>query len=80
MTVINIHEAKTHFANLLQRALGGEDIVVAKHGKPLVRLVPVNGLELQPRIFGRHAKALTVSARAAALSQMTEEELGNWDS
>ncbi len=80
MTVINIHEAKTHFANLLQRALEGEDIVVAKHGKPLVRLVPVNALELQPRIFGRHSKPLTASARAAALSPMTEEELGIWDS
>lgn len=80
MTVINIHEAKTHFAQLLQRALEGEDIVIAKHGKPLVRLVPVNALGLQPRVFGRHAKTLSNEARQAALSPMTEEELGSWDS
>ena len=39
----NIHEAKTHFSRLIQRARLGEDIVVAKAGKPMVRLVPVEG-------------------------------------
>ena len=38
---VNIHEAKTHFSRLVQRALAGEDVVIAKAGKPLVRLVPV---------------------------------------
>lgn len=37
----NMHEAKTHFSKLVERALAGEDIVVAKAGKPSVRLVPV---------------------------------------
>ena len=37
----NVHEAKTHLSRLLEEALAGEDIVIAKAGKPKVRLVPV---------------------------------------
>jgi prevent-host-death family protein len=37
---VNIHEAKTHFSRLVDRAASGEDIVIAKAGKPLARLVP----------------------------------------
>lgn len=38
---INIHEAKTHLSRLIERALAGEEITIAKAGKPMVRLVPV---------------------------------------
>jgi prevent-host-death family protein len=38
---VNIHEAKTHLSRLLEEAVNGEDIVIAKAGKPKVRLVPV---------------------------------------
>ncbi len=40
MAVINIHEAKTHFSRLLSRVESGEEIVIAKAGKPVARLVP----------------------------------------
>jgi prevent-host-death family protein len=39
--IVNTHEAKTHFSELLDDALAGEEIIVARAGKPLVRLVPV---------------------------------------
>ena len=38
MTTVNVHEAKTHLSNLLQRAECGEEIVIARAGKPVVRL------------------------------------------
>jgi prevent-host-death family protein len=38
---VNIHEAKTHLSRLLEEAVAGEEIVIAKAGKPKVRLVPV---------------------------------------
>jgi prevent-host-death family protein len=41
---INIAEAKAKLSELIDRALAGEEIVVARAGKPLVRLVPVNKL------------------------------------
>jgi prevent-host-death family protein len=39
--VVNIHEAKTHLSRLLGRVEKGEDIVIARAGKPIARLVPV---------------------------------------
>ncbi|HDY89487.1 MAG TPA: type II toxin-antitoxin system Phd/YefM family antitoxin [bacterium] len=42
MTIVNMYEAKTHLSKLVQKALSGEDIILAKAGKPLVRLVPAN--------------------------------------
>lgn len=39
-TSINVHEAKTHFSKLLQRVMAGEEIVIAKSGEPIARLVP----------------------------------------
>jgi prevent-host-death family protein len=40
MEVTNIHEAKTHLSRLLERVAEGEEIVIAKAGKPVARLVP----------------------------------------
>lgn len=42
---INIAEAKAKLSSLLDRALAGEDIVIARSGKPLARLVPLNPIE-----------------------------------
>lgn len=42
MTVTaNIHEAKTTLSKLIQRALDGEEVIIAKAGKPLVHLAPI---------------------------------------
>lgn len=41
MTEFGVHEAKTHFSKLLERALAGEDVVITRSGEPLVKLVPV---------------------------------------
>jgi prevent-host-death family protein len=38
---INMHEAKTELSRLVERALAGEDVVIARAGVPVVRLVPV---------------------------------------
>jgi prevent-host-death family protein len=37
---VNVHEAKTHFSKLLERVQAGEEIVIAKSGTPVARLVP----------------------------------------
>ena len=39
MTVVGALEAKTHLSELLDRAAGGEEIVITKHGKPVARLI-----------------------------------------
>jgi prevent-host-death family protein len=40
MESVNVHDAKTHFSKLLERVAKGEEIVIAKAGKPVARLVP----------------------------------------
>jgi prevent-host-death family protein len=39
MQSVNIHEAKTHFSRLLEQVQGGEEIVIAKAGHPIARLI-----------------------------------------
>jgi prevent-host-death family protein len=38
---VNIHEAKTHLSRLLARVAMGEEVIIAKAGKPVAKLVPV---------------------------------------
>ncbi|TAK78040.1 MAG: type II toxin-antitoxin system Phd/YefM family antitoxin [Gammaproteobacteria bacterium] len=38
--LVNIHDAKTHFSKFINQALKGDEIIIARGGKPLVRLVP----------------------------------------
>ena len=45
MLTVNIHEAKTHLSRLLDRAARGEPFIIAKAGKPLVKVVPVDSPE-----------------------------------
>ena len=44
MKSVNIHEAKTHFSALLARVEAGEEVVIAKAGRPIARLVPAQSL------------------------------------
>jgi prevent-host-death family protein len=41
MTQVGMHEAKTHLSKLVERAQAGEEIVIARNGEPVARLVPV---------------------------------------
>ena len=43
MSTVNIHEAKTHFSRLVERAANGETVIIAKAGKPVARLMPLEG-------------------------------------
>ncbi len=45
MLVLNIYEAKTHLSSLIQKAVNGEKVIIAKSGKPLVELIPYTGKE-----------------------------------
>ena len=50
MTEVNIHEAKTQLSRLLRRVSSGEEIIIARAGKPVARLIPVEGGP--KRVFG----------------------------
>jgi prevent-host-death family protein len=40
-SVYNIHDAKTHFSRLVERAEGGEEITISRAGRPVAKLVPL---------------------------------------
>ena len=52
MDVFNIHDSKTHFSKLLERALNVEEVVIAKAGKPVARILPYLAEDISPRIPG----------------------------
>jgi prevent-host-death family protein len=43
MRTVNIHAAKTHLSRLVEAAAAGEEIIIAKAGKPIARLCPLTG-------------------------------------
>ena len=51
MVIENMYQAKTHLSRLVDKALEGEDVVISRAGKPLVRLVPYEEIP-EPLKFG----------------------------
>lgn len=61
MRTVNIHEAKTHLSRLIEQAAKGEPFVIAKAGKPLVKVVPLDApTATQVRRIGFMAGQITV--------------------
>lgn len=50
MDIVNVHEAKTHLSKLLDRVEKGEEILLARNGKPVAKLIPASKA---PRVPGR---------------------------
>lgn len=78
---VNMHEAKTQLSRLVERALAGEDVVIARHGRGLVRLVPLEAPGSALRPIGLHAGRLTganADFEAESLRPLDEAELGSW--
>ena len=72
-TIVNVHEAKTHLSKLLERVHAGEEIVLAKAGKPYARLVPLE--KAQPRKPGIAEGRLD----EAFFEPLPESELSAWN-
>lgn len=52
MPTVNIHAAKTHLSRLVDNAAAGEEVIIARAGRPLVRLVPVTPQDRACRRLG----------------------------
>lgn len=77
--IINVHAAKTHLSRLLERAHGGEEIILAKGGKPYARLMPL--AEKRPLQFGLLAGKIQLSdaENAELMRPLSDEELADWE-
>jgi len=61
MQTYNIHDAKTHLSRLVEQAANGEPFVIAKAGKPMVKVIPLNAPEpSQIKRFGFMAGQISV--------------------
>ena len=58
--LVNIHDAKTHFSKLINQALQGDEIIIARSGKPLIKLVPYSE-EVNYRHGGQFKGVIQVS-------------------
>ena len=76
MAQINIHEAKTHLSRLVEKAAKGEEIVIAKAGKPKAKLVPLTKPGGGKRRSGRLKGKIWIADDFDA--PMTEAELAQW--
>ncbi len=71
-TTINVHAAKTHLSQLLERAHAGEEIVIAKAGKPYARLVPLEPIKARPLGF------VGAPISEAFFAPLPDDELAAW--
>ncbi|MEL6519410.1 MAG: type II toxin-antitoxin system prevent-host-death family antitoxin [Pseudomonadota bacterium] len=71
---VNVHTAKTTLSDLILRAEAGEEIIIARRGKPAVRLVPVS--ESHVRTFGRFGE---LDIKGDTLAPLDDEELVVWE-
>ena len=72
---VNIHEAKTHFSRLLARVSAGEEIIIARAGKPVARLAPIAPAKLKKRVPGIDKGKIWM---ANDFNTMSEQELDDW--
>lgn len=71
--MVNVHEAKTHLSRLLDRVRAGEEIILAKAGKPYARLIPLQDRE------ERRPGLATGRITEAFFQPLDEEDLSEWE-
>ncbi|HEY3726212.1 MAG TPA: type II toxin-antitoxin system prevent-host-death family antitoxin [Solirubrobacteraceae bacterium] len=76
MAQVGMHEAKTKLSQLVKRAESGEDIVIARNGKPAVRLVAVRRTSSLDSVRGLWRGKVRISDDFDELPEDIAEELG----
>ena len=75
-TQLNIHDAKTHLCKLIERACAGEEVVIAKAGNLMVRLMPVEQMPMARSFGALRSKAWVDDA---FFEPLPEEALKAWE-
>lgn len=77
MPIMNIQEAKGHLSALVAEAERGGEVVIARAGHPVVKLVPVAP---RKRVLGIFSSALSPNSIRESMSPLTSEEIAIWES
>ena len=72
---LNIYEAKSKLSNLLDRAIAGETVVIARAGEPLVRLVPVKSAGGKSGVIFGGALAGKIKLKPGFFAPLTDDDL-----
>jgi len=72
--IVNIHEAKTNFSKLISKFLDGEEIVIAKNGKPVLQFAPVEKNKQGSRELGFFNCEIDMSTFDDSIEEMKEYE------
>jgi prevent-host-death family protein len=76
MPAFNLYEAKTGLSQLVERAAKGEEVIIAKAGKPMVKMVPVTiEKPAGKRMFGQNTMGITYISPDFDEPLWTDEEL-----
>ena len=75
MTIVSVHDAKTHLSRLIEKVLAGEEVVIARNKEPVVRLVREVPPKKKP-LLGAFKGKFELSD--AFFEQLSEEELKAW--
>ena len=75
MVTVNVHEAKTHLSRLLKQVEAGEEVIIARNGKPVARLTPLK--RFGKRKPGSMKGLFTVPD--SFFDPLPEEELALWE-
>ena len=75
MTIVNVHQAKTQLSRLLVQVEGGEEVVIARNGKPVARLMRIQ--KQGARQFGALKGQIKIDD--SFFDPLPEEELAAWE-
>jgi prevent-host-death family protein len=78
MKQVNLYEAKTRLSALVDEAAAGEEIIIAKNGKALARLIACEAAPKRPRQFGAWNQMYGYRA-PESLPETTAEEIAVWE-
>jgi prevent-host-death family protein len=79
VTIVKIHEAKTNLSRLIARVEAGEEIVIARGDKPVVKVVPVESAPKKKRVAGAMKGIWPDLPDAFFFDPLPEEELAAWE-
>lgn len=78
MKMVNVHKAKTELSKLLAEIEAGEEIIIARHGKPVARMVPIQSPSKMVRVPGMLSH-FTAIPDGFFFDPLPQEELNAWE-
>lgn len=75
MTTVSVHEAKTHLSRLIEKVLAGEEVIVERNHKPVIKLVPAQPPKKKPLLGALKGQ---FELDDAFFEPLSEEDLSAW--